>query len=351
MSKSSTLGVCRLVVGPRSGQASELLYRLSFWSDRAYVERDGYKWIAFSRDSICQQTGLTLKQYVRAISFLKKHELVIAEQHFFGRKNIAHLRLTDKVLQLIATKKTIDRSIQECPNGHTLGSAQMVTLGSAQMGTLNIKTIKKDDIDEIDTNVSTADAIPKQKKDKVTGMKEKKESMFKAKSMTIAEAIKAGPSVVYDLKPDKAENLAFIWRKKLAAEFQQDYFFTGKEYGNLKHLSKVWGSEAQFVLKHVIEFWPTFVDLVVEQDGAHPKSCPATPKLAWLHSHMNVGLNMFKKQITGSTGYVAVKAYKPLSDLKNPSGASLLPSQTPPDYKVHTPATAEEVQAMMDAKD
>jgi hypothetical protein len=63
-----------------------------------------YAWIARPAAEWCAETGLSLKQYYRAVAKLRQLGLVATEQHLFGDKNITHLRLVGAALELLPAK-------------------------------------------------------------------------------------------------------------------------------------------------------------------------------------------------------------------------------------------------------
>ncbi len=88
---------CRIAT--QNANAAQLLYRIAFWMPKATVMKGGQKWIANSAVQWANETGLTVYQYRRAITRLKKLELVKTEQHLFWGKNLTHVRLIEQGAQ------------------------------------------------------------------------------------------------------------------------------------------------------------------------------------------------------------------------------------------------------------
>jgi hypothetical protein len=111
--------IARCRVATKNTNAAVLLYRIAFWMPKAKVSHGKLKWVANSASQWCQQTGLSFDQYRRAIALLKTLGLVKTEQHLFGRKNVTHVRLTEKGWA-ITGKPPLDQGTAASPaNGNS----------------------------------------------------------------------------------------------------------------------------------------------------------------------------------------------------------------------------------------
>lgn len=77
-----------------------LLSQIAYWyrpaakgGSKLQVSRAGHWWIAKTRQEWMAETGLTLKQYRRSVSILKKKGLIEVRQMLFRNLNVSHLRL------------------------------------------------------------------------------------------------------------------------------------------------------------------------------------------------------------------------------------------------------------------
>jgi hypothetical protein len=77
-----------------------LLSQIVYWSEpdhtgrtKLRVQRDGVYWIAKARDEWMHETGLTMEQYKRAVSVLKRRGLIEVRVMRFNGLAIGHTRL------------------------------------------------------------------------------------------------------------------------------------------------------------------------------------------------------------------------------------------------------------------
>lgn len=73
--------------------AALVLSQLRYWRFTAFggqnifvVERFGQKWVARSREQLCEETAFSPKQLRLALEKLKQHGCIVIEQHLLGGK-------------------------------------------------------------------------------------------------------------------------------------------------------------------------------------------------------------------------------------------------------------------------
>jgi len=80
--------------------ASILLYYIHTELKKTKTIRDGYKWIAWSRDEWMEYLCMTRSEYDSALSRLKKLGVITSEIHLWGDKTRAFIRLSDMFMDV-----------------------------------------------------------------------------------------------------------------------------------------------------------------------------------------------------------------------------------------------------------
>ena len=80
------------VVAEGDLRAGNLLYQIRYWRGKEKPWIGGRRWIAKSGKEWAAETCLSMSQYQRALKKLKTTELIEAEQHLFGSRNLTHIR-------------------------------------------------------------------------------------------------------------------------------------------------------------------------------------------------------------------------------------------------------------------
>lgn len=96
MGTQSKIGRC--IARTRTVAGGALLYRMAWWFTKAKTDDDGALWYARSRAEWLEDTGLSLKQYNKALAELKELGLVETRQRLYGNRNISCFRITEKGL-------------------------------------------------------------------------------------------------------------------------------------------------------------------------------------------------------------------------------------------------------------
>lgn len=89
---------CMAATG-RSSTATLLMLRLNYLENHSKlsgVKKHGERWIVFSQQQWCAETGMTLKQYTKALSLLKTLGLVDTRVYLFSGALTTHMKLSDK---------------------------------------------------------------------------------------------------------------------------------------------------------------------------------------------------------------------------------------------------------------
>lgn len=82
-----------------------LLQRIAHWMEYAKVEKLGEKWVVNSAEDWAAEAGLTPDQYKAAKKVLEETGLIISKQMPFGKRNLTHIRLTQRAVAILAEKR------------------------------------------------------------------------------------------------------------------------------------------------------------------------------------------------------------------------------------------------------
>jgi hypothetical protein len=117
-----------------------LLSQIVYWSEpdhtgrtKLRVQRDGVYWIAKARDEWMHETGLTMEQYKRAVSVLKRRGLIEVRVMRFNGLAIGHTRLiADALQEALLGGKATNRVVGNPPTGWGVSHQPFVTETTTQ---------------------------------------------------------------------------------------------------------------------------------------------------------------------------------------------------------------------------
>jgi hypothetical protein len=270
------LALC--VNATKSLAAGQLLYRVFYWMPKATVTHGGVLWVANSAAQWCRQTGLTHDQYRRAIARLRLLDLVETSQHLFGRKNITHVRLTQKASNIIANGPP------ELGDHASPGPSETAPPDQCEDAQLNIQGEFNTESQNEKTNIAIADAHAAghmNESNKNTG---KKNELAYGKARSITEYA------------DSTLGWEAIWHDVIG-EVRQVYVppFNGKERKLLKNFCLACPpNQSRQILDACLRHWSRIVSRAKETyDAFH---VPTDPTLEFLlkfkTAAINVGLDV-----------------------------------------------------------
>lgn len=248
-----------------------LLLRLAAWTPHATIKREGHKWIAKSASEWCIETGLTMKQYLGAISSLRRLGYVVTQQHIFAGKNVTHVRLTITAYgQLRVTHK---------------GQVELPLEGQ-----LNIQS---------DTTISNYNQkVPKPEEGSGNAPCEKQENghneddpgetMKFSKPFTVAD-VANGNVIPKQVRKPKALDLSYEWSELVPKHFEVNANLNAKQTAMFSQVAKRFGPRALDAVRLLVAEWVEFCARVKIDDGA--KNVPAIPNIQFLTAHMACAIN------------------------------------------------------------
>jgi hypothetical protein len=224
--------------------AALLLMRIADWFKSATLKRGGREWVVKTRNEWCEDTGLSVGQYNRAIAWLKKLEIVAVEQHLFGKthQKLAWIRLEPATLDSIIGKT---------------GSVTYATAGSTKSGITQIQNNTENNTDSNSFGITKPPIVP-QSEGVVPGEDEMKtkDVIEKYSSPKKSPTPHSPPS-----HGRSAMALGGVWQKALAVTaggFQPS--LTMKQLGQLKQIGKQCPpGKAGAWLDHTVAQWQDFV--------------------------------------------------------------------------------------------
>ena len=263
-----------------------LLSQIVYWSSRMKVRetKTGRLFIAKTREEWMQETGLTLKQYKRAISVLKTKGLIEVKVMKFKGLAQSHLRL----LQSIAAKGPTSGALRDQSVG------PKGTVPSTESTYIKYNTKTGEDADDTKNKIKTEDSgeegeIVRTVKTVITvgtGSAEIYDTAELGKhTMKATEILKAHTS------PPQG-SLEAYWKSRMATVTgQMQYPLTAKERGQLSQLAKFVGQDVRPLIDYVVNHWWKFANRASAVAGT---SAPVEPHIGFLLAHYPVAMNLLK---------------------------------------------------------
>lgn len=278
-----------------------LLSQITYWSSptatgesKLKVQRDGVYWIAKTREQWMAETGLTLKQYKRAITVLKSRHLVAVKVMRFGGLAQSHLRLVQPIAHKtpVAPEGPSGWSLRDHPNRSTYSTnreddqidlAQCRSRSTRARSTLDLKTLREEgrniEIERIEVREVQKEEVQVSSKQ----VPWHRHGIRRGWMMKAADVLKTYQT------PAKSSLQAF-WKGRMATihgGYQKP--LTGKQCGQLKQLSKYLGDQTKPVIDYVLNHWWKFATQAAAAAGT---SCPADPDIGFLLKHHAVAVNL-----------------------------------------------------------
>lgn len=268
-----------------------VLSQIFYWhKGRLRVVFHGKYWLAKSRADMCQETGITLKQYKRILPLLVKQGWIVTERHLFKNKVTPFIRLTDAGWDLMQahlgiipkepkSNKTLD---PQGTNPCTESTAENITDQAGEANGTEIEISKSTGIEEegISKDSSTSKTSKSKESNKALATDElemKAEDILKAHTSPVKGSLEA------------------YWKKRVALVTEKtQYPLTAKERGQLAQLSKFVGQDVRLLIDYAITHWWKFA---AEAGGGAGTSFPGAPHIGFLLKHYPVAMNLLTLQV------------------------------------------------------
>ncbi|QIN95208.1 hypothetical protein DLP3_045 [Stenotrophomonas phage vB_SmaS_DLP_3] len=254
-----------------------LLSQLVYWfkpgktgKSKLSIVRDGRKWLAKAREEMCRETGLTLKQYKRAITVLADLELVQVERHLFAGKVTPHIWLDEERLAL-AAKSIGPKGANPNDAKGPIGWDQKDQSCMDPLGP-NITEIKTTKNKDYDMHASVPD-------------QQGQESGMKASEVL---AQKKGGQF-----PDTSGGNAMRWKARMSTEYGFQKDLTLKDRAMIKQLMASAKEKTPDLIDYVLQHWMKFASYVKQQAGF--STVPLSPSLGFVVKHVDHGLQLIAK--------------------------------------------------------
>jgi len=263
--------------------------------------KDGLRYIAKTREEWMAETGLTLKQYKRAIFILKAKGLVEVRRMQFQRLTQSHTRLClDRI-----------RSV-ELPDDGAKGTGTMDPKGPKQWSLKDrtrVQRIQTEITPESNTPVlgnvdqdqrstetlSTTGEEPEGRVKEVEEVRRKEEDIAATMTQSDTKRWRMKASDVLKAHHGPTEgSLGAFWKSRctlVLGSFQRA--LTGKECGQLKQLHKYLGPDTRPVIDYAINHWWKFASRAGASAGV---TFPAEPHIGFLLKYHGVAMNLLRPE-------------------------------------------------------
>lgn len=284
-----------------------LLSQIVYWClpatdgrSKLTVQRDGFYWIAKTREQWVEETGLTVNQFRRAMGVLQQKRLVSTKVMKFHGVTMVHLRL----LQAIAGAE---------PRSGDHNQSGLVMITNPYRTTYNTDREYDDPFVLASRGSRSAHLaiIPRtgKKAEGSTGSIGIKETIENVRDRTEPEQdLKQKPTpqgwmmrAADILKRQQSVDhgsLGAYWKSRMATVYggwQKP--LTGKECGQLKQLSKSLGDQTKPIIDYVVNHWGKFASRAGIAAGV---SFPADPHIGFLLKYHAVAVNLLTPEVTSS---------------------------------------------------
>jgi hypothetical protein len=346
-----------------------LLAQIVYWftpdrkgQSRLRVLRDGYYWVAKTREVWMTETGLGAAQYKRAISVLKQKKLIEVRKMRFGGLAMSHIRLlTDNFKAaesaVSVRRKSSNRSGDLRPIGRAV-SDQPYTEITTEItdrdhghSSCEDARARADEIRDRDGEQGE-DGSEEERKEEVREIREAPEPVHRQVQENRPESVIGAPHVAEHTELTAAANekhycshemaltpiadqaapppagahkskessLASFWHAHIATlypGYQKPR--TAKEAGQLKHLRQYLGDQTEPVIAYAVKNWIKFGTRAAGIAGTG--MFPGEPNIGFLLMHHAVAVNLMTPPKVDPV--IATPAPKP------PPSQSIAPKEEP----------------------
>lgn len=244
-------------------RAAKLLHRIAYWQPRARIRwGDGRSWIAKLQEEWCSEARLTDHQYKEARRALSRLGLIEAERHLFGNRTLAHVRLTDRALDLMGKAVEARRQEPGPAADRPTGSSEDRPTGSAA----DHRTTTQGD---------TAMSYDREK------------GAGRRRHVTVASVVQAQEAdplpLLLEAKPSAAAARR-VWQVAYSRAFPDEPGggWQSRHERNVRLALDEFGPDALRMVAAVVQNWASFCNKVEQRTG---RSLPTRPQSYYLYSY------------------------------------------------------------------
>ena len=279
-----------------------LLSQIAYWCEPAKngqsklkIKRHNVYWIAKTREQWMAETGLTLKQYKRAIAALKARQIVDVKVMRFKGIAQSHLRLVQPVAGLVPKGPT-GWSQRDHPDRSTYitstESTDRFVLANSKSRFANTYGEKSTGEGEAGEVRESTDKKEKKRVNSCTGRARTKAPQTVEQNTTAVHRgwfMKAADILKAHQAPMNG-SLSAYWKSRCAL-VQKGYQkpLTVKEASQLKQLHTYLGDQTKPVIAYAVEHWWKFATQAGASAGVVP---PADPNIGFLLKYHAVAVNL-----------------------------------------------------------
>lgn len=267
-----------------------LLSQIWYWyqpnkqgKNKLQVMRDGFFWIAKTREEWMEETGLTLEQYKRALSVLKQKRFIEVRVMKFRGIAMSHLRLNRETVEAaVAGKVGIDtpEKIQPLKTPNDSGGVSPSN--------------------RVESKTPTGWCVSHQSYTETTAENTKQRFGVTAKPGETPEEKQVEQMKLNQIlaaqKGKPPETITGHWQKHLGyLEEKCVKPLSAKEKGQLKQLSIKLGESTKPVIDLVFSDWGKFASLAKVKNGL--ETFPTSPHVGFLLKYYDVAMNYYLQSI------------------------------------------------------
>lgn len=272
----SLIGKCQMIAGcPRAGT---VLYVIDYWRKRRKTS-----FVIRSRSELAEDIGFSLRQIDRGLAKLSKLGLIEREKHIRKGKNILHTRVTERAIDLLRGRETVNLTLPE-----TVSPSLPLPANSSDTTYLSKETA--DDTPEICAPKSATRSA------NVIQVNFRKQGNLKEDDVNTDEVLAAvnGKSPKSKKTSTGKVDWQAVWQQAWTPQYGFCPPLTLKARGQLKMFAGKCPSHdvAIAAVEKALSNWPGFVSRVKTLDGL--KDGPANPHSGFLLAHVAAALDFAK---------------------------------------------------------
>lgn len=294
-----------------------LLSQIMYWhrlakngKSKLKVERDGHMWIAKTGQQWMDETNLTIRQYKRALSILKRRSIIVVEIHKFGPNTATFIRLVTSKADNHLCENHITGTDHDVPSGtdHDVPSgknnvALHIETNANVINDLHSPKITTENTTEgyghISSELAFAFNKSHEQEEKIMGIEKiegmKKEESEEGNLLTEKKKINAEEMIEIQTGKSYIESIANKWTSRCSFEYgEYQEPLTAAEQGQLEQLAENHPNAIQTIIDWVIPNWQIFIQEVAVTTGLDevPASAALNGAIGFLLEHHDVAVNL-----------------------------------------------------------
>lgn len=328
------------IVGPN---AAIVYAQIDYWLNKAnngnnrfVVHKADQRWVAKSREGLCDETGLTAQQLRCAIEKLLKEGLIERERHLFNGKVTAHFRVTTGQADLGDVTQMEQAKMTQTEQAYIT----QTDLGDLTQN-IYIETVleTKKDIGVVDADGGCATQIFSGELEMVS-----KKSGYSVSDMLAGHSASKKVEKVAPENSKKPGQLASVFRTAFTESYPDLFLpsFISKELGQFGLFATRCGQHnPRLVIDHCVRNWGSFKSAAISEQGAIKP--PDFPSIGTMLKFVQTAVNLYLADTAPPKPVQLKKAPKPHNPPPKPVEALKTAPKAPEDEIVTDPAMVDKL--------